>query len=339
MNTSNKYLANKRILDLSLLNYKKKQKISSTLDSDIKMYNINIKFNININPPLPYKIRRRYYKRYLKYKYEKLNSNIISMFFIYISSSNIIPLSLKNNHDFLSQFLRIIKNLLINEIELVIISLIFDKIGWVEDEIEPWTHIYYICLAAKKISSSDQLIFILLQILDKNNFGFLINFNRWMNNSNIKEILQNIKICNINERFREFRHPNYLDEKQKKFINYNEIAIKISSIPNIANNKKKVNLNIFSNIQSNMNNNLNNFVPLNIQPDNSFEEFYNMPKNESINLFGNQNQTKTPQKNMELLQFNNSIGGRYDLNRNNSYIPFNSIEQDEFKFPTFPLHK
>ena len=337
MKPTNNFLTKKRILDLSFLNYKKKEKLLSTLENDIKKFNINIKFNINKNILIPDTIKRRYYKKYLKYKYEKLNSNIISMLFIYISSSNIIPLSFRNNHDFLEGFLKIINNLLINEIELVIISLIFDKIGWVEDEIEPWTHIYYICLAAKKISSSDKLLFILLQILDKNNCGFLINFNRWMNNSNIKEILQSIKIYNINERFREFRHPIYLNENQKKFINYNEIAIKISSMPNQINTKKKVNLNVLSNIQSNANNNSNNCEPANIHIDNPFEYTFNIPKNESIS--GNQNQTKTPQKNMDLLQFNNSIGARFDLNRNNSYIPLNSCEQDEFKIPTFPLNK
>ena len=339
MKSTNKYLSNKRILDLSLLIYRKKQKLLSTLENDIKKFNINIKFNINKNTPLPDKIKIRYYKKYLKYTYEKLNSNIISMFFTYISSSNIIPLSYKNNHYFLTQFLKIIKNLLINEIELVIISLILDKIGWIEDETGPWTLIYYICLAAKKISSSDKLLFILLQILDINNFEFLINFNRWMNNSNIKEILQSIKIYNINERFREFRHPIYLNENQKKFINYNEIAIKICSMPNPVKNNKKVNLNILSNIRSNNNNNLNNAEPSNIHIDNSFEFSFNIPKNESLNLFGNQNQTKIPQKNLDLLQFNNSIGERFDLNRNNSYIPFNSGEQDEFKIQTFTLNK
>ena len=338
MKQTSKYLANKRILDLSLLNYKKKQKLLSTLENDIKKFNINIKFNIN---NLPDEIKRGYYKKYLKYTHKNLNSNIISMFFIYISSSNIIPLSFKNNHDFLEHFLKIIMNLLINEIELVIISLIFDKIGWVEDEIEPWTHIQYICLAAQKISSSNKLLFILLKVIDKNNFGFLINFNRWMNNSNIKEILQSIKICDVNERFRDFRHPIYLNENQKKFINYNEIATKISSIPNQINNNKKVNLYILSNIQSNTNNNIN-IVPSNtsnINIDNPFENSFNTSKNESINLFGNQNQTKTPQKNFDLLQFNNSIGGRFDLNRNNSYIPLNSGEKDEFKIQTFVLNK
>ena len=198
MTSTNNFLAQKRIIDLSFLNYKKKEKLLTTLENDIKKFNINIKFNINKNLLLPDSIKRRYYKKYLKYKYEKLNSNIISMLFVFISSSNAIPLSFKNNHDFFEEFLKIIKYLLINEIELVIISLIFDKIGWVEDEIEPWTHIYYICLAAKKISSSNKLLFILLQILDTNNSGFLINFNRWMNNSNIKEILQSIKIYNFN---------------------------------------------------------------------------------------------------------------------------------------------
>ena len=87
----------------------------------------------------------------LEIKYEEFNSNIITMFFNYISSTTIIPNSFKNNRYFLKEFLKIIVDLLINEIDFATTALIFDYLGWIKEGEDPWLYIYFICLNAKSI--------------------------------------------------------------------------------------------------------------------------------------------------------------------------------------------
>lgn len=329
--------------DLSLLIKRKKEKIINKSDNYFKKLNINIKFNINNNHFLD-QSERIYHYKYKKYINQELNSRLISMFFNYISSSKVIPFPFKKNYYFISEFLKIIKILLLNEIELVIMTLIFDIIGWVIKDLD--RHIFFICLASKHIASYDKVdIKILLKLLNKNNFGFSDNFKSWMNNPDIKEILQKINISNINIRFTELRQPIYLDEKKKKFINYNEIAKAIVTIPSQGRINKKLDVSIFPTIQSNddytnIQNNLSNkkIEGISMIPNETFSpNIFTLLKQEQINSIGNQvKQSVSQKKIIEYLQPNYSIGVNSELNPNNSYIPLDSIEEDLFKILAYP---
>lgn len=323
-------------LDLSSLINKKRKKNISKSENDLKKVNISIKFNINKNHLLD-KYERIYYNKYIKYINNQLNSKVISMLFNYISSSNIIPISLKKNCFFIIKILKIIKILFVNEIELVIITLILDKIGLMINDLE--RHLYYVTLAAKHISSSHNKIF--LKILNKNNFGFSENYKQWLKKPDIQEILQKIDLTNINNRFNELRQPFYLNENQKKFINYNEIANIIAKIPNTTNSNKNLNTSIFPAIQSNTNSNNNQNTLLMAKADgfsmNPFDTLSPNPiidsKQDFIISMDNQIKQNETQNNFDkYLQNNNSLGGISEVNNINAYIPF---EQDDAGFYKF----
>lgn len=317
-------------LDLSFLINIKNQKLLSKSDNTFNKENITIKFNINNAHSLD-KYEKIYYQKYLEYINKELNSKVISMLFNYISSSSVIPNYLKKNCFFITKFLKIIKILLLNEIELVIMTLILDNIGLIIDDLD--RNLYYINLAAKYKASSDYKI--LLNILNKNNFEFSYNFKQWLNNSDIQKILQNLNIININKRFNELRQPFYLNDNQKKFINYNEIANIISKIPTQTKSNKNINTTIFPSIQSNTYSNDNNQnillmtksegfsnIPFDIPSPNTL----NISKQESIKSENNRvKQISSPNKIIDYLKLNNSIGEVSELNPVNSYIPF---EQD-----------
>ena len=324
--SSKQIFSGNKNLDLSFLINRKNQKLLSKLDNDINKENITIKFSINKEHSLD-KYEKIYYQKYLVYINKELNSKVISMLFNYISSSNVIPKSLKKNCFFIRKFLKIIKILLLNEIELVIMTLILDNIGLMIDDLD--RNIYYINLAAKHKASSDYKI--LLKILNKNNFEFSANFKQWLNNSDIQKILQNLNIINMNKRFNELRQPFYLDENQKTFIDYNEIANIISKIPTQAKSNKNINTTIFPTIQSNTysNNNQNNLLMTksegfsNIPLDTLSPNPLNISKQESIKSENNRlKQIASPNKIIDYLQYNNSIGEVSELNQVNSYIPF-----------------
>ena len=244
-------------INLSSIIRKTNLKLSSKNKNNIPTINTTILFQINKNPLNQDNIEKEYYKRYIYYLREEFNSKIITMFFNYISLSKIIPNSFKNNIYFCQDFLNIILNLLISDIDLVILSLILDSMGWIEQGSDPWRYLYYICLSVKEISSSENTYNILLDILEKNNHLFKNSFNQWINNLKIKKILEGIGIPKINERYRILMKPIGLNENQIKYINYNEIVNKIimskqkENIPPIAHIND---INILNNLNTNKKN-------------------------------------------------------------------------------------
>ena len=220
----------KKHLNLSLIANKLRLKLQSNKNNKIPKINTTILFQINSETFPKEEFEKEYNKRYLFYIKEEFNSKIITMFFNYISFTKIIPKSFKNNRYFLKEFLKIIINLLINEIDLVTMTLIFDNMGWIAEGTDPWKYIYYICLSSKEKSSSENAFSILTNILEKNNPGFIASYNNWKNNINNKKNLDKIDIIKTNERYKELLKPLYLNENEKKFINYNEIVNKIVSM-------------------------------------------------------------------------------------------------------------
>ena len=338
LRNSKEKLNSKKKIDLSQLNQRAKLKTSFLDNNDLEKVSNQIKFNIKKEQFLQENFEKKYLKKYYKYINKEFNSKIISMLFNYISRYDIIPIPFKNSQDFVIEFLKIIQTLLINEIELVVITLIFDKIGLADKGLDFWKYIYFICLASKKISSSGKYYIILLRILNKYNSGFNAAYNIWINNSNIKKILENIKIYKINERFKELRQPNNITVNQKNFINYNEIAKKIAIMGQQKDYKEKnnLNLNILNNIQSNSNIGSNiNYLPnsqaqgnLNISFESiPFLNYLSLPKKD-LPSFGNPNkQVEFPQQSFEVHQ-NNSINNFLGLNGNNSNISYISGEED-----------
>lgn len=325
----------KQNFNLSSLTNKTRLRLLSKKNNNIANINTTVKFSINSNPLKQEEFEKEYHRRYLFYLKEEFNSKIITMFFSYISSTTIIPNSFKNNRYFLKEFLKIIVDLLINEIDLVTISIIFDNMGWIAQGDDPWTYIYYICLNAKEKASSDKSFSILTQILEKNNSGFNDSYKNWTNNINNKTKLEKVDITKLNERFRELMKPIYLNENQKKFINYNEIVNKIVTM---SKQKEKENiapkgqLNLPVNILSNSNILLNpqnpkiQVGPLDMM---SFSSGLN-PNNKYESQMKN-----NPQSSLELQQYNDSfLGLSRGGSRNNSFMNLNIFDGELFKAPS-----
>lgn len=328
---------NKQNFNLSFLTNKTRLRLLSKKNNNIANINTSVKFNINSNPLKQEEYEKEYYKRYLFYIKEEFNSKIIIMFFNFISTTTVIPNSFKNNPYFLKEFLKIIVDLLINEIDLVTITVIFDNMGWIAQDSDPWIYIYYICLSAKKKASSEKSFSILTQILEKNNSGFDDSYKKWLNNINNKAKLDKVEISKINERFRELLKPIYLNENQKKFINYNEIVNKIVTMSkqkekeNIA---PKVNLPI--NINSNNNillNPQNSKIPLNPLEMMSYQSGLN-PNNKYDSPIKNNHQS-----NLDLQQYNSLFDLSRGGSRNNSFMGLNFFDGELSKAPSMRFNK
>ena len=297
--------------------------------------NTTVFFKINSNASLQEKYENEYHKRFLFYIKEEFNSKIITMFFNYITSTNIIPNKFKYNRYFLKEFLKIIIDLFINEIDLVTMTLILDNIGWINEGSEPWLYIYYVCLYAKEKASSENSYSILTKILEKNNPGFIDSFNKWTYKIGNNEKIKATDISKTNERFRELMKPMHLNDSQKKFINYNEIVNKIVSMNMQKENIAPKNL-IYKNNQNInlMPNNILNPVMIHHSP----LENASYPTN--INVINNKSKSpkKPGQSNLDLQQNNSSR--LFELSRGASKTSFmgNYFDTDLFKAPSIKFN-
>lgn len=304
INQTNAKLSNNNFLDLSLN---------------------TVKFDIN---PASSDLEKKYHKKYITYLHEEFNFKIVKMFFNYISFSKIIPQNVKDNRPFIVDFLKIITNLLMNEIDISTMAyLIENQVKWLgQNETDLiWNHLYNVCLKTKQITSDNDISALLLNILDMKNKGFLKYYNNWIK---IKKVPNDIDIKFINEMYNELMKSNYVNQNRSKFINYNEAVDKILKF---SEKQKKVlkpkarKLEKLDELNLNQGNNNN----LNIAG--QFPPMLSLDKNNSFNQEGSMNFNPNSQLDM---QRNNNI---LSLSRNGSnylntgYFALNMMKVDSGK--------
>ena len=278
-----------------------------------------VKFNIN---PSGSDLEKKYHKKYTTYFHEEFNSKIIKMYFNYISSSKIINQTVKDNRPFLIDFLKIITNLLMNEIELSAMAFLLEnKVKWLgpnETDLM-WNHLYNVCLKAKQITSSDEIFEILINILETQNPGFKSCYNKWVV---LKNCPNDLKIDDINKVYSELMQSNYLNQNKSKFINYNEAVNKILEFSEkpVKNKKKKGRKNI-GNKEGNKDNNTDNILEFPRNPPSIFFD-PNYPSNLIVSkTASNENFDLNFQRTSI---FNNNFG-LSSRNFNNYYNNFGNI--------------
>ena len=330
---------NKENVNISSKIHKINQRLYSKRGNNLTKINTTLIFKTNSNPLIQDEMEKEYNKRFLFYEKEEFNCKIITVFFNFISLSTIIPNSFKNNIYFLKEFLKIIIDLLMNEIDIVMMSLILDSIGWIKEGSDPWIYLYYICLLSKEKSSSNYSFLILEKILEKNNKGFQDSYNKWKNKINIKNKLDQIKIIKTNERFRELMKPLNLNDNESKIINYNELVNII-----LSSSKKKKKLGSLKIIDNDINiNNINSSPQINNNINNIL--LYNpskvdlqMDDLQQKNFIRVENQIKEGQQPNLEIQNNNSFYSDkfFDLSRagsRNSFMALPSFEGELYKMP------
>ena len=314
-----------KTVDFSSLINQSQEKLSHQDFPDISLN--TIKFTIN---PSGSDLEKKYQKKYMSYFHEEFNSKIVKMYFNYISSSKIISPSVKDNRPFLIDFLKIITNLLMNEIDLSAMAFLLEnKVKWLganETDLM-WNHLYNVCLKVKQITSPDEIFEILINILENQNPGFKAYYNKWIV---IKNCPDELKIDDINKVYTELMQSNYLNQNKSKFINYNDAVNKIMEFSEkpVKNKKKKGKKNLVKKegiINNNINNNNINAGPI------DFPGNQNLPNLEQ-NYHSNLNLSNmASMENFGLLN-NKSMGfgGRNFSNYyNNNYLNYPNLNMSK----------
>ena len=306
-----------KTIDFSSLINQSQEKLSHQNFLSISLN--SVKFNIN---PSGSDLEKKYHKKYISYFHEEFNSKIIKMYFNYISSSKIINHTVKDNRPFLIDFLKIITNLLMNEIDLSAMAFLLEnKVKWLgpnETDLM-WNHLYSVCLKAKQITSSDEIFEILINILETQNPGFKSCYNKWVV---LKNCPNDLKIDDINKVYSELMQSNYLNQNKSKFINYNEAVNKILEFSEkpVKNKKKKGRKNI-GNKEGNKDNNTDNILEFPRNPPSIFFD-PNYPSNLIVSkTASNENFDLNFQRTSI---FNNNFG-LSNRNFNNYYNNFGNI--------------
>ena len=317
--------AGEKTIDFSSLIDQTNKKLSKQNFADISVNTVN--FDIN---PASSDLEKKYQKKYATYLHEEFNFKIIKMFFNYISSSKIMPQEVKNNQPFIIDFLKIITNLLMNEIDISTMAyLIENHVKWLDQNETDliWNHLYNVCLKTKQITSDNEIYDLLQNILNMKNKGFISYYNKWLK---IKKVPDDVNIASINEMYNELMKSNYVNQNRSKFINYNEAVDKILKFSEKQKKVLKPKARKLEKLDElNLNQGNNNNSGLNIAG--QFPPMLSLDKNNSFNQEGSMNFNPNSQLDM---QRNNNI---LSLSRNGSnylntgYFALNMMKVDSGK--------
>jgi hypothetical protein len=235
-----------------------KQEFDSFSDLTKAKNDINIpNYNNYINNE---EITKIYFYEYTQYILHKFNSSIVNMIIIFVNENKSFPQEYKNENEFISNIVNLLKHLLMNEIEVAYFTVLIDKIGWKYEKLEHWVYFAILGIISKKscAKKNDNYYKLLINIFNKKYPEFIDKYSSFVFDENIQKIINdsNINIHLINQRFNELTRPinTYC---RKNYIMMGGIIDKIVNLshpyfkfedpndPNKTKNKNKNNKNKF----------------------------------------------------------------------------------------------
>ena len=170
---------------------------------------INIpNFNNYINTE---EITKIYYCEYTQYILHKFNSSIVNMIIIYINENKSFPQEYKNEHDFISNIISLIKHLMMNEIEVAYFTILIDKIGWQHEKLDHWVYFAILGIISKKscANKSDNGYKLFINFFNKKYPEFIDKYSCFVFDEKNEKIINesNINVHLINQRFNELKRP------------------------------------------------------------------------------------------------------------------------------------
>ena len=117
-------------------------------------------------------------------------------------TSKTLPEDLRNHYPLHSLLIKVTKELMLNELEIVYLSLYFDNFGWKNINLDIMDNFIITALSVKKFLNSDTNL--IENYLNENYPGIIQKYYIWFKNQ--KELKQNLTLSPrlINERFSHF---------------------------------------------------------------------------------------------------------------------------------------
>lgn len=165
-----------------------------------------------------------YEESYTYYIKEIFNSNLVMLINRLCIESNSCPDDLRNNYPLHSLLIKTSKELLLNQLELVYLSLYFDNFGWKNSNFDIMDNFLIVALSVKKYLNHNTDI--IEHYLSEEYPDLICKFNMWLRQQ--RDFHSNIVISPrvVNERFNLLNRP-YNTFCKNNFIDYNESVDKI----------------------------------------------------------------------------------------------------------------
>lgn len=205
--------SNKRIYlkytpeEISEFKKKIKSEFYSFFDSNIIKNNINIKEGDSFI--LSDELSEAYYSRYTQYILYSFNSTIVNMIIVYFNKNKEILEIYRLEENFIYNSICLLKNLLMNEIEVSYFTLLFDKMGFKCEKIDYMIYLTILGIITKKSLSKDNEYTIFINIFSKKYPKFEETYLNYISDEKIVDKIakNNINIKLINKRFIELTKP------------------------------------------------------------------------------------------------------------------------------------
>lgn len=90
-----------------------------------------------------------YEQKYGKYMTEEFNAKCVFLIVSFVNSSSTLPTHLKNELNIHKELLNIVKELMMNEFEIILFTMYIDDIGWEKKDYKAKLHLLCIAILAK----------------------------------------------------------------------------------------------------------------------------------------------------------------------------------------------
>ena len=216
-----------------IIDKKKKEKIKPTQEIDM------IKFKQKINQQIENnqftniesfidtnQNDKNYLSLYKKYINEEFSPLCIVFINRIINQSETLTSEIKNNNDLHKILLSLTKQLMMNEYELTIYSMILDEFGWSNIEFSEEEYLMFVGFFVKQLSGDDELI-ILENFKQKSSLLIYEKYSNWKKLYNEKIKSHRIfTYSEVNKRYKLLKRPFNIYCKNN-YIDYNNVVEKI----------------------------------------------------------------------------------------------------------------
>ena len=260
---------------------------------------------------------------YNNYTKNQLNINLISMINQLINTSKTLPNEMKLQYGLNELLLKVVKELMMNDLEIVYLSLYLDVFGWSNENYDIFENFIITGLSVKKFLNED--IDIIENYINEKYKDMKNKFNNWINSQSKNKQKFSISPRMVNQRNNLLKKP-YNTFCRNNYIDYNDAVdkiLKLSLSYNEINKQNRSKKNNEVDFQNTTNNN----------------EISDFKENENKfllldNNYNNGNNINSPNSNMDIKRkdsdsviSNNLYQNNMDLNltKQRSNVSFNNF--------------
>lgn len=194
--------------EISLFKKKIRKEFYSFFDVKTKGKDIS-KLDEDNSYPLKEEESKIYYKKYTHYIFYTFNSSIVNMIILYFNKNKSLLTQYKLEENFIYNLIRLLKHLLMNEIEVAHFTLLLDNLGGSNEQIDLWIYLIILGILTKKSLSKENDFSLLLNVFSKKYPNLKEVYFDYVSDENVKKKIakKRINISLINKRFNELTKP------------------------------------------------------------------------------------------------------------------------------------